>query len=789
MGSFRKRLLILLIGLVVVTQTVTLAAVLASTARTVRARAADQLLSGGSYARQLVRFRSEQLANAVSVLAADFGFREAVASGDHPTILSAAANSAQRVGADMVLLLDTQGRLIAATAPEAGKPGRHFGELLRPTPSGEPDFLLLGKHGYEVFVAPVRTPETIAYVAMGFAVGDSLARQIAEAVGAQVVILAQGASGAVPLAGALSAALPGERMAGCAAAAHSGRILRLGGGEYLCREESLGQGQVMSVLLLKPMHEVLAPYRDVRNALLLIDGIALLLAAAVGVRLGRSATRPIGELVRAALRIQEGRYDTAVQVSGGDEFRSLAATFNAMQRDIAEREAAITHQAYHDAVTGLPNRARVERELAAMLEQDPQTHLALVLLDLRNLRQISATLGHGISDEVLRESARRLKANVAPGDCVARLGESQLLILARNCRAERARLYAEQLSGLVRTGFHLSGARLDLHLACGVCLCPEHGSSADTLLQRVQIATEDAPVDRARPSLYESGRDEQHRRRLAVIAGLRRAMESDALSLVFQPKVALQSRSLRSFEALLRWNDPELGSVTPGEFIPLAESTGAARGLTSWVLAAAIRQMSEWRRAGLELELAVNLSAPDILDPELGEEILSLLRQHRVEPSMLCLEITESAVMRDPQVAARHMRLMQVAGVHFSIDDFGTGHSSLSQLGLLPVDELKVDRSFIARLRSDPQAEMIVRATVELAHRMELRVVAEGVETPEDWNLLRRLGCDYAQGYLIARPLPAPDVPAFTRRVNQILPDCDSTVLQMRALEQLAPRR
>jgi EAL domain-containing protein (putative c-di-GMP-specific phosphodiesterase class I) len=250
----------------------------------------------------------------------------------------------------------------------------------------------------------------------------------------------------------------------------------------------------------------------------------------------------------------------------------------------------------------------------------------------------------------------------------------------------------------------------------------------------------------------------------------------------------MATRSVKSLEALVRWTHPQLGAISPAEFVPLAEATGGSRRLTSWVLKAAIGQMGQWREAGLEVDVAVNLSAPDILDPDLGDEILYLLRSRRVEPTSLLLEITESAVMRDPHLAARNMQLLRVAGVRFAIDDFGTGHSSLSQLNMLPVDELKIDRSFISHARLGSDTATIVTSTIELGHRMSLDVVAEGVEEPEAWNLLRQLGCDFAQGFLISRPLAPQDVPAFVVQANQLLPASDSTVLQIRALDQLTAR-
>jgi diguanylate cyclase (GGDEF)-like protein len=792
MGSFRKRLLVLIIGLVVVTQTVTLAAVLASTAHNVQARAAEQLRAGGSFAQQLIRFRAGQLANAVGVLAADFGFREAVASADAPTILSAATNNAQRVGADIVLLMDTHGQVLASTGPKGTERGISLDELL--DESGElrdqPIFMVRDGRPYQFFLAPVRTPETIAWVAMGFVLDDLLAQKMRDLVGSDVTLVAYGHDGIPKIASTLSQeqrALVETRYLSMSNSNDDPHIDHLDATDYLSFAQRIGgRGDSVEVILLKPMYEVLAPYRDVRHALLLIDGIALALAATIGTLLGRSATRPIGELVLAAERIQEGRYDISVQASGGNEFRRLAATFNTMQKNIAEREADITHQAYHDSLTGLPNRAWAEKRLEEIVAAREHATLALILIDLRNAREINASLGHHVGDDVLREIARRLSANAARADVVSRLGESQFLLIACDCSPERASLYADQLAGVVRTGFHLAEMSLDLNVAAGVCLYPGHGSKADELLRRVQIAIEDADETRTRVALYQPGGDEEHRRRLKLITDLRSAVDQNGLTLVYQPIVAMATRSVRSLEALVRWTHPQLGPIGPAEFVPLAERTGGARRLTSWVLGAAIRQMGEWYRAGLEVEVAVNLSAPDILDPGLGDEILKLLRAQRVNPTALLLEITESAVMRDPQVAARNMQLLRVAGVRFAIDDFGTGHSSLSQLSMLPVDEIKIDRSFITHARLGGDATAIVTSTIDLGHSMGLRVVAEGVEEPEAWNLLRQLGCDYAQGYLISRPLAAADVPAFIGQANSLLPASDSTVLQIKALRQLA---
>jgi len=790
MGSFRNRLLAVIIGLVCVTQTVTLIAVLARTEHSVVDRAAKQLVAGSAFVEQLVQFRAQQLASGVAVLAADFGFREAVASGDGPTMLSAAQNDAQRIGADLMVLIDNHGHVLASTA-RISEPAVQRLLSASDMSGNSPHVMVLGGRAYQFFLAPVRAPEVIAWVAMGFAIDDALARRMSELAGTAISFVSRDEAGATHVATTLDGASRAALVAlhgGAAPQQGAAWRLRLGGNEYLTVTRALAVSpDTIDVWVHQPMHEVLAPYRDLRDAMLLIGTVALLLAAGIGMLAGRSASRPIAELVLAARRIEEGRYGRPVVPRGAKDFRTLAATFNTMQEGIAEREARITQLAYHDALTGLPNRAFAENYIDQRIRDDPTTPFALILIDLHNLPEINASLGHHVGDDALSEAARRLRQNVGPNDLVARLSAQQFLIVATPCSLQRAPLVAEQLTGIIAANFVVADVGLELHPAAGISAYQEHGQSSRELLRCAQMALHDARDARTLVAIYRAGRDEQHRRRLALVTELRRALEENTgLKLVYQPKVEMGTRTVKSLEALARWAHPQLGDVSPGEFVPLAEQTGNTRRLTSWVIGEAIRQMAEWRALGLDIDVAVNLSASDILDPQLGTEVLRCLEAHGVSPTKLLLEITESAVMRDPVLAARHMQLLRVAGVRFAMDDFGTGYSSLSQLSRLPVDELKIDRSLIAHAHARPDDAMIVTSTIELAHGMGLRVVAEGVENIEVWNLLRRLGCDYAQGFLISKPLPAEEVMAFVSHANQLLQDSDSTMLQMQALEQLA---
>lgn len=796
MNSFRNRLLVLIIGLIAVTQTVTLVAVLESTRRNVEARAAEQLTAGSSYALQLMTFRASQLASAVAVLAADFGFREAVSSQDPPTILSAAENHSRRIAADLLLLVDTEGSLVASSERmDRGSIASMDAMIGRALVSPDmPHFALLGGELHQFFAAPVRAPDTIAWVVLGFAVDDTLARRIGDLVGVDVSFIVMDGGTARIVASTRDRTMPVKETLALRSGAGGmtpGK-LRVGDEDFLAHVVDLEPGNdAVRLLLQKPSRDVLAPFFAVRYAMLVVSGTALLLAIIVAVRLGRGATRPIETLAAAARRIEGGQYNEPIAVSGSEEFRRLAGTLNAMQERVAEREARIRHQAYHDELTGLPNRIQAEAELARMLaDAGGKSQVTAMVIHLGNLRELNASLGHRIGDEVLVAIARRLTIACQQGDHVARLGASRyvLLISRRHSPADATRIAASVVD-IVRAPLTIGQVAVELQVTVGLCTSPDQGGAADEMIRRAEIALHDAEESHERIGQFRIGSDDEHRRRIEIIAELRRAIESEGLALAYQPKIAIATRRVTSVEALVRWTHPKLGPVPPGEFVPLAEQSGASRQLSDWVLRAAIRQVAEWHRSKLALDVAINLSAGDIVDAGLGDAILRLLAEFRVPATSLVLEITESAMMRNPIIAARNMELLRVAGVRFAIDDFGTGYSSLSQLRKLPVDELKIDRSFVSRAHEDADDASIVSSTIELGHNLGLRVVAEGVEVAETLLMLNKLGCDYAQGYLISKPLPAAEVAGFVHEANRLLEDSDSTMIQVRALENLSARR
>jgi len=777
MHSFRRRILLLVVGLVIVTQSVTLFAVLARTSAAVEARAAERLAYGGATVRQLIGFRNGQLANAVSVLSADFGFREAIASGDRPTILSAIENQRDRIEAGFVAVFDPDGTVVASTAPQITTM-RDALPRMRADPDDSrqhPHAMLIDGHAWQLFVAPVHAPETIAWVAMGFPLDEAFARSIRELSGIDVSLLARGPAATESIVA--STLPPAARAALGEIVRTPGRIALgdtrptdLAGDTWLTFVQRLDTDSADALVALHESgDEALAAYYDLRNTVVAIGGTALLVAMLVGLRLGRLATRPVGTLMQAARRIEGGDY-ADIEIGGQDEFARLAATMNTMQRGIADRERKLSHAAFHDALTGLPNLALAQRHIDALLAAG-RGAAAVVVIETQGLRDVSATFGHALADRTVMEIAGRLKLNVRSDDLVARIANDRFLAVTADGQVKPAMALAAQLCTLLRSGLEVDGLKLVFDAVAGVAIAPEHGDNAGELLSRAEVALNDCR-EAARPvTLYVPGRDARVRRRIELGALLRDAIASgEGLYLAYQPKVNVDDGTMAGVETLARWRHADLGEVSPAEFAPLAEQIGAIRDLTRWVAGEAIRQLAQWRAQGLSFDVAINVSAADILDLGLGDELLALLRRHDVPPAALVLEITESALVNDAGAAARNIELLQAMGVRFAIDDFGTGHSSLSLLQRLPFDELKIDRSFLAHAHESADDRKIVASTIELAHAIGMKVVAEGVELEASMQLLRELRCDVAQGFLVSRPVAATEIPGFCVKAGIPIP-------------------
>ncbi len=419
------------------------------------------------------------------------------------------------------------------------------------------------------------------------------------------------------------------------------------------------------------------------------------------------------------------------------------------------------HAATHDALTGLANRKRLIEQMAVAGEEAERTGaaVALCLLDLDRFKEINDTLGHHTGDRLLEIAANRLARAVRPEDTVARLGGDEFAVLLTDVRGPADALEAaERIRGLLSEPFHLDGMALQVETSIGVALHPEHADSVPRLLQLADVAMYQAKEERTGVELYRQERDIHTPDRLDLLGSVRRAIENDELEMHFQPAVSVPAGRPVGVEALVRWNHPERGLIFPDAFLDLVEQSGLMRQLTHLVLAKSLAQAAHWWHAGIAVPVAVNVSVRDLSDAKFADVVAGLLREHDLPAQALKLEITEHVLMADPGRMTHALESIGRLGVDLSLDDFGTGYSSLVHLKRLPVSELKVDRSFVQRMTSDPDDAAIVRSIVDLAHSLGLRVVAEGVETIESWHALAALGCDLAQGYLISRPVPGDEV-------------------------------
>lgn len=437
--------------------------------------------------------------------------------------------------------------------------------------------------------------------------------------------------------------------------------------------------------------------------------------------------------------------------------------FIGILRDITERKehiAQLEYQALHDALTGLPNRTL----LADRLEQAIRTanrerkQLALVIMDLDHFKEINDTLGHENGDRVLQDVARRMKKVLRSSDTVARLGGDEFAVLLPSADIEHASQLSTKLLYVLEQPFELNGHTFLMGASIGISLFPEHGDDVGTLMRRADVAMYVAKRSRRGFAVYESKQDQHSLHSLSLMSDLRTAIENDQLVLCYQPVINLQTHRVSGVEALARWHHPKHGLLYPDEFIPLAEQTGLIRTLTLWVLKHATEQSQEWSKTGIELRVAVNLSVRNLHDPHFPEQVANIIARGGVQLSRLRLEITETAIMSDPARALEILNHMGAMGVKISIDDFGTGYSSLSYLKQLPVDELKIDKSFVMGIIEDDNDAVIVRSTIDLAHNIGLKVVAEGVENQMVYNLLSGLHCDSAQGYYMSVPLSADEL-------------------------------
>ena len=567
---------------------------------------------------------------------------------------------------------------------------------------------------------------------------------------------------------------------------------------WLLKEVKNASGVLGSVAVNYSQAELIAAKKEVLFLGVRVALVGMTIIAVVGVLTGYLLTRRLEVLSNAAQRIKEGHLDVQTNLAGRDELALLGQTFDGMvtsfrvsvdklrsgenelrkardelenrvderTMELATANKELERLAMHDPLTNLPNRALLLLRLQQAIEgsQRNQSTFAMLMMDLDRFKEVNDTLGHDVGDELLVQVSHRVGTLLRKSDTVARIGGDEFAIVLSDVTQEQAMLISGKIGRCLSSEFEVANHRFNIGCSIGIAMFPEHGVDSSVLLKCADLAMYVAKRNHLNHVVYDAAESPHSESVLSLDNSLRQAIEQDELLLHYQPKVDLQTGSLIGVEALVRWqHDDHL--LYPDKFIPYAEKTGLIRNITRWVLEAALKQQSQWQSVGENLKMSVNLSFKDLGDHSLVSHIAESLDRWQVDPECLMLEITETSVMEDPHQTLEILRQLDEMGLGISIDDFGTGYSSLVYLKKLPVDEIKIDRSFVTDLLSDSDSLVIVRSIIDLAHNLGMSVTAEGVETVEVWEKLSSLGCDVSQGYYSGPPMSSEDLvrsPFFT---------------------------
>jgi diguanylate cyclase (GGDEF)-like protein len=483
----------------------------------------------------------------------------------------------------------------------------------------------------------------------------------------------------------------------------------------------------------------------------------------------RSETRTMYLLLLAGIG---GLYATLFRIVAGasKRLRRQAATLRRQAEELRHHAAAKEHQSLHDPLTSLPNRVLFADRISQAIRSAARSgdEVAVFLMDLDRFKEVNDTLGHHSGDLLLQELSARLQRALRASDSVARLGGDEFGVLLPDLVDRQAiEEVVDRIRAAVERPFYVQDLPLAIETSIGVSIFPEHGQDVDALLQKADVAMYLAKAGNATHVIYDPREDEYDPTRLTLVGELRRAIDSAELTVFYQPKADLRTGEVKGTEALVRWEHPERGLLMPDEFIPLAQHTGLIRPLTLCVIDIAMRQVRTWRNQGLNLSVAVNLATRNLLDAGLPDDVQELLEKWELDPGMVEFEITESTIMADPFRALAVLKRLHEMGTKLSIDDFGTGYSSLAYLKRLPVDAVKIDKSFVLNMVTDENDAAIVRSTIDLARNLGLSVVAEGVEDEAIWQTLAALGCDFAQGHYLSKALPAAELVAWLQQLPE----------------------
>ncbi len=715
----------------------------------------QELVTSGSVYDRLWSLRSQSLIASADLLSRDFGFRAAVASGDRPTIASALANISNRAEVTAAFVVDQDGQVTGPSGALAVTVARFPFAV----PDGRRDaVVVVAGQVYRLILSPVMAPMQVGWVVFAVRLDGTEMHALERLSAIPLIATIMRSDGAGRWHAADRSVGSDAAVDDLVEASRSSRTLatlNLSTGRAFAIAKPLAgltPRPEAAILIRYPLNAALTPYLPLQAGIALAGLAGLILVVLGSRRLAMGIAGPIAALDAATRALEEGSRAHIV-VKGRDEIGRLAASFNRMSVGILERENRITHLAFHDVLTGLPNRTYFRQSLDQAIIQVGRTGgaIAVLCLDLDRFKGVNDTLGHPVGDALLIAVGTML-SEVAPDGLVSRLGgDEYAVILSGQFDADRPRALAQSILDMMRLPFEANGHQIATAVSIGIAIGPVDGEDADELLKNADLALYLAKEDgRGVFRFFEPSLDAAARWRRQVELDLREAIQVGQFVLNYQPVFDLKADRIGGFEALVRWHHPERGIVPPTEFIPIAEDTGLIIAIGEWVMQEACRQAMHWPE---HVRVAVNVSPLQFRNTGFQAIILQALAHSGLAPDRLEIEITESVFLdgEGPVIALLHQ--LRSMGIRVALDDFGTGYSSLSYLRSFPFDKIKIDRSFITSVASDPSAAAIVRAIVDLATALHMETTAEGVEDIGQLDLLRGEGCGNIQGYLFSRPV------------------------------------
>jgi len=752
MIRFRRlqtRLTVLYMGLFGFALLLVAIAVVTAVTRSAQTVVRGELSASGAVYNQIWAARSGQLRQGAAVLAQDYGFREAVATNDEATVRSALDNLRARQKVDGAMIVGVDGYVTAAglNPNEAA-----INTLFTGLESGAIDagVLSIDDQPYQAVAAPIMAPVLIGWVVFVEHLDQSQMKNLEQlsAIPLSATVMTRSSTGWRDMAGGASTLgatidnqLKAETPHPVTASTADGPAM------LLARPLPSFDDKSSAVLVLNyPLSRAMKPYQSLFIALAAIGlaGLGILMAGTW--MLARGLTRPISALDDAVHRLQQGEH-AEVAVTSTDEIGRLASSFNVMAGDIRDREARLTHMALHDQETGLPNRLSLERGAG----NTPGAYVALIGVDRFEI--VRNAIGYDSMAQLLAALGARL-AGLTEGSSIARVGGALGLVFQASDDAEALEIMAQTCEA-AETPVKINGATVDVSLSAGLARAGKTMSSVDSAVDRAAIALDQTRAARRRCSMFDAGSYGDPGGNLSLISELMTAVQNGEVWVAYQPKYDLRADVINGCEALMRWRHPRRGFVSPDLFIGMAEETGHIRPLTEWVIRKAIEDQRTLAAAGHVLTVSVNISGRLLSDEEFAAFALNEVATSGAD---LCFEITETAVIDNPEIALGIIDRFAAAGIGVSIDDYGSGLSSLAYLKRIKADELKIDKAFVLSLDESSRDALLVKSTIDLAHSLGLKVVAEGVETPTALALLRGMGCDVAQGYLIGKPVALQDL-------------------------------